>query len=648
MKEKNIKTIIVSLLTATMLLPYGCSDVLDQAPDGKISLDEVFADNDKTAAYLNTCYLYIPGEGCSTYFVSRAPSIWTDDAWDVDAEAEPWIASGRMYNGEASASNHPILYTGYMNGSYTVNANNGNYWNLCWQGIRKCTVFLTRIDAAPVTSEENRSRWRAEAHLLRAYYYHILLKWFGTGMPLEETAYSLDFDYSTLVKSSYKETVDFMIKDCDIALASASLPWRITSSAEAFRFTKGMAELLKSRMILMAASPLYNEGNDYWTEAYNTTKTAMNNLRANGYELYNKVNYTQVFKSENAYFYPDGKFPNDYAALYNEYFVSDQEWAASPVDKETIYSTNAVQDRAYHIDGIGAQFQYKTGTCPSQELVDCYEMTNGEPILDIENPYTDAVTHLQPNINPKSGYNEQNPYVNRDPRFYASIYYNGSKRNCYWPFDETNGSAENFPASKGVRTRVIATWDGEPQTGISPTARIKTRTGYYLRKFMHPLAGDDGAYTEIILARPKVMRFAEAILNFAEAALEAGHPDEARTAVNEIRARVGMPELPASLTTEQLRLRIRNERRVEFAMEGHRYFDVRRWHKPDENLETTDRWITAMWITRNSDASYTYRRGPVSKERLCYTNKFLWVPLPMNEVNKLFSLTGENWQNPGW
>jgi hypothetical protein len=648
MKELTTHTITFSMTVAMLLLlACSCSDVLDMAPDGKLSLDEVFADNDRTAAYLNACYAYIPGEGCSTYFVSRAPSIWTDEAWDVDAEAEPWITSGRLYNGDASASNHPIIYTGTMGGSYTVNANNGNYWNLCWQGIRKCAMFLSRIETATVTNETDRNRWRAEAHLLRAYYYHILLKWFGCGMPIEETPYSLDFDYSTLVKASYKETVDLIVRDCDVALASSELPWRITSAAERYRFTKGMAELLKSRMILMAASPLYNEGNDYWTEAYNITKTSLNNLRSNGYELYSKVNFPQAYKHENAFFYPDGSQPNDYAALYNEYFCSDQEWSASPVDKETIYSTNAVQDRAYHIDGIGSQYGYKTGTCPSQELVDSYEMANGEPVLDLENPYKD-ITHLTPNINPKSGYSEQNPYINRDPRFYASIYYNGSKRNCFWPFDETVGSIENYPASKGIRTRVIATWDGEPQTGISPTARTKTRTGYYLRKFMHPLAGDDGAYTEIILARPKVMRFAEAILNFAEAALEAGHEDEARDAVNEIRTRVGMPALPANLNNSQLRLRIRNERRIEFAMEGHRYFDVRRWHKPDENLEATDRWITAMWITRNNNGSYSYRRGPVSKERLCYTNKFLWIPLPMNEVNKMLPLTGNNWQNPGW
>jgi hypothetical protein len=638
MKYLNKIVIVIALLV--VLLNGSCSDVLDQAPDGKISLDEVFADNDRTAAYLNSCYLYIPTGGVKTFFWCRAPSVWTDDAWDTDAEAEAWINSGKLYNGEASASNHPII------NNPTFQENNSDFWNIFWQGIRKCTVFLSRIDAANVTSEADRSRWIAEAHLLRAYYYHELLRWFGCGLPIEETPYSLDFDFSTTVKASYKETVDFIISDCDRALANNDLPWRISSGAEAFRFTKAVAEVIKSRMSLFAASPLYNDGQNYWSEAYTINKASLQNLRNQNYVLYDKVNLPATYKDANAYFYPDGKFPNDYAALYNEYFCTNMEYSSNPIDKETIYQTNAGQDKAYHIDGIGAIYQYKAGTCPSQEIVDCYEMTNGEPVVNLSKPYNDEITHLQPNINTASGYNEQNPYVNRDPRFYASIYYNGSKRYCYWPFQEAPGSIENYPAGPSIRTRVVATWDGEPQTGISPTARARTRTGYYIRKFCHPTAGDQGASAD--MARYKSMRFAEVLMNFAEAALEADHLDEARSAVNEIRARVGMPALPSSLSKDELRVRIRNERRIEFAFEGHRYYDVRRWHSPGEDLEKTDRWITAAWITRNANGTYTYTRGPVSRERLCYTNKFLYLPIPMDEVNKMISLTGENWQNPGW
>jgi hypothetical protein len=407
-----------------------------------------------------------------------------------------------------------------------------------------------------------------------------------------------------------------------------------------YRFTKAVAEAIKSRMSLYAASPLYNDGQNHWEEAYQISKNALENLKKNGYELYDKVNFPS-WKDN-----PDVHLPNDAAKLFNEYFCNNMGFETNPTDKETIYQTSAGQDWI-NTEGIGAVMGYKSGSCPSQEIVDCFETVDGQPILDLAKPYVDEVTHLQPNYNPANTlYDPQDPYANRDPRFYASIYYNGSKRTCFWIFDETSESVENYPANKGYRTRIIATWAGEPQTGRHPTTRKATRTGYFLRKFLHPNSGQE--VVTAAHAKAKVMRLGEIYLNLAEAAAEANHLEEAYEAVNTIRRRVDMPPLPAGLSKEQLVLRIRNERRVELAFEAHRYFDVRRWHKPDETLETTDRWITAAYVTRNLDGSYTYNRGPVSKERLCYQNKFLKFPIPLNDVNIMLALTGENWQNPGW
>ncbi|HWK58871.1 MAG TPA: RagB/SusD family nutrient uptake outer membrane protein [Parapedobacter sp.] len=628
----HILKIKKTLALVALIVVSGCSDVLDQAPDGKISLTDVFKDDEKVAAYLNSCYAYIPGEGKSYFFHMRGPVDWSDESWDTDAEAEPWITSGKHYSGNVSAALH-------FNQEF-ADWGNGNYWVRMWEGIRKCSVFLGQIDAATVRSESNRARWKAEAHLLRAYYYSILLKFFGCGLPIVREAHGYEDDFSQTVRSSYYDVVQFIIEDCDKALLAPELPWRITTGAEAFRFTKAVAEGLKSRMSLYAASPLYNEGNDYWDKAYQINKEALANLRANGYELYDKVNFPSW--SDN----PDVFLPNDGAKLFNEYFSNSMTYENNPTDKETIYQTNAGQD-GFGTDGVGAQNQYKSGSCPSQEIVDCFETIDGQPILNLAKPYIDEVTHLQPNFNSNNTlYDEQDPYENRDPRFYASIYYNGSKRKAYWPFDETTGSIENYPAGKGYRTRVIATWTGEPQTGRHPTTRKATRTGYFLRKFMHPNSGQEVVTAG--MAAPKVMRLGEIYLNLAEAAAEAGHLDEAYVAVNAIRRRVNMPELPQGLSKDQLLLRIRNERRVELAFEAHRYFDVRRWNTPDGNLEKTDRWITAVDITRNGDGSYTYARVPVSRERLSYARKFMWFPIPLDDANIMIGLTGENWQNPEW
>lgn len=626
--------IYLALLPA-FFLTFSCTDVLDMAPDGKISLDDVFADNDKVGAFLNSCYDYLPVKGTRYFFWSRGPVNWSDESWDTDAEAESWLTSGRLYNGDASAANHPSVQWG--------NDNNGAYWDRYWSSIRNLAMFLERIDEATVENPEDRERWKAEAHVLRAYYYMELLKWYGTGLPIVRTPFDFSDDFSTVKKASYYEVVQFILEDCDAAIAIDELPYRITSGGEAGRVNKALAEAIKSTAILFAASPLYNDGQNHWEEAYQINLKAVQNLKSNGYELYNQVNLPQTYLSDVAFI---GEDKNPYAALYNEYFTQTGAYSANPVDKETIYQSRAGQGNIWNIDGIGAQDGYKSGTCPTQELVDAYETIDGEPILNLEKPYLDE-QHLNPNYNPDNTlYDPQDPYKNRDPRFYASIYYNGSKRKALWNFAEAPESHENYPAPIGNRIRIIATYVGEPQTGIHPTVRRATRTGYFQRKFLHPNSGGDNPVGG---ANWKYYRLGEIILNLAEAAAEAGYLMEATTAVNEIRARVNMPELPQSLTQEELILRIRNERRVELAMEENRYFDVRRWSSPEGDLSETDRWITGAEIIRNADGTYTHGRRNVREvERKNYTNKFLHVPIPLNEANRLQSITGQNWQTPGW
>lgn len=643
MNMKNrIYTIIVCFL-ATVI--YSCSDVLNQAPDGKISLEEVFGDNDKTMYYLNTCYSGINAKGCLYFFWSRGPVNWCDDSWDADDLDVSWAASRRYYDGNASASDFPANYNAGDSGNESVS------WARSFQRIRNCAVFLQNIPNAKVNSESDRSRWTAEAHILRAYYYSELLMWFGCSLPIIREPYTYDADFSKVERSSFHDVVEFIVEDCDAALACEELPWRITTDSEAMRMTKAVAWAIKSRMTLFAASPLYNDGNNYWEEAYSVNKAAVQALESNGYALYDKLNQAAVWGDEKAY------LPTAASQYFNEYFCNSGAYAADPADKETIYQLRdgANLDLA-NVDGIGAILGYKTGTCPSQELVDAFETIDGQPVLDLAKPYLDE-QHLKPNYNSSNTtYDKNNPYANRDPRFYATVYYNGSKRYCNWSTEAEKKSFENLGQGKGENVRIITTWDAyedakgniinspEPLMGRSMTGRTPTRTGYFQRKFLHP---NSGVEMRLNGARHKDYRLAEIYLNFAEAAMEAGHTDEAITYVNKVRARAGMPGLPAGLSGENLRQRIHNERRVEFALEGNRYFDVRRWHKPDEDLSATDRWITGAHITHMQDGTYKYERT-ILKERQCYTNKWLKMPIPLTEVNNMRAITGEDWQNPGW
>lgn len=626
----------MALALAVSMASMSCNKQLDMAPDGYFSLEEVFNDNLKVEAFLNSCYEQIPAKGNRYFFWSRGPVVWSDEAWDADAEAEPTLISGRLYNGDASAANHPITNVSGEGG-------NGNYWDRYWAGIRNCTIFISQIDEATVSSESNRKRWKAEAHLLRAYYYHELLKWYGAVLPIIREPMAFDADFSETVKPTYYELAQFIIEDCEAALGTAELPWAITEQGQSHRITKAVGEAIRSKVILFAASPQNSAGEALWQEAYQVNKSALANLREQGYSLYNKVNYPQTYLSDRSHFGPDN---HEKAALYNEYFTQNMQFSGTRVDRETIWQSRDGQGQTWNVDGIGAQDGFKTGTSPTQEMVDAYETIDGQPVLELADPYLDE-KHLQPNYNKDNTlYDPENPYANRDPRFYASIYYNGSKRYAFWNFAETAESPENYPAGIGARTRTIATYVGEPKTGINRSERTATRTGYYQRKFLHPTSASnnniDGAHT-------KLFRLAEVILNFAEAAAEAGHLEEARQAVNEVRSRVGMPDLPASLTQEEMILRVRNERRVELAFEENRYFDVRRWAAPGEDLAETDRWVTAAEIRRTGDGEYTYGRRLVREtERRNYSSRFVWLPIPLEEANRLNSITGQNWQNPGW
>ena len=175
MKYHCLKKIAFSCLLIACLTISSCSDVLNKAPDGVILLDDVFQDDEKIAAYLNTCYRHIPGMGLLYYFWTRGPVVWCDEAWDVDAEAEPDLNTGWLYTGRVTAKEHQT------NRDYKGDGDKGNvnFWVRYWEGIRECTVFLTRIKESPPTNGYAKERWIAEAHLLRAFYYSELLRWFG-------------------------------------------------------------------------------------------------------------------------------------------------------------------------------------------------------------------------------------------------------------------------------------------------------------------------------------------------------------------------------------------------------------------------------------------------------------------------------------
>ena len=600
------KKLLYTCIAASFALSLGsCSDVMDVTPDGRLSLEEVFANPDYTAAYFSQAFDNLPHKMMNYYWFDNLPSALSDESWSCD-DVEG-VGAINAYKGQGSAREN--LFETCYNENFEC-----QYWERYWKSIRTINVFLQNIPTAAVNSETDRSRMTAEAHVLRAYYYLQLIKWYGA-LPIIKVPFPDDVDYSTVKKSSAVDCLKFVVEDCETAMLCEDLPWRIVNDREFRRLTRAMAAAIRSQAALYAASPLYNTGGEnLWDYAYEKNKDSYQKLKANGYELYTQQHH-----------------PEEYLNAYGEYFAQNATGGANPIDRETIWLDIKDNWGMWWVWGLPIQSNYRAGCVPSQELVDAYDMfETGKPVLDLKQPYLDE-THLQPNYTEGSGYNPARPYEGRDPRFYATIIYNGAS------------------IYVGNTKSVVQTYNGG-NSELRDNDRRYTRTGYYLNKYRNwqaysGLSGQDGKW--------KHYRMGEVYLNLAEAAIEAGHIDEGLALINDIRHRAGFdPSVDVTATTqEEARLLLRHERQVEFAFEEHRFFDTRRWTRNEEDLEN-EKFCTGMRAKR-SGLKLTYERFIVgsdgsSPSKLSYKAKWHFLPIPIDDVSSLEDQTGDRWQNYGW
>ena len=275
-------------------------------------------------------------------------------------------------------------------------------------------------------------------------------------------------------------------------------------------------------------------------------------------------------------------------------------YTSLPYNAEVIFASQTNNTNTIELNNAPISYDGARGrTNPTQDLVDAFDMkTTGKPVSDAT-----------------SGYNPQNPYANRDPRMDLFIIRNGAT------FKST--AVETFTGGK----------DNNPGNVNS------TRTGYYMRKFLSESAYW-GVGSAVNVRRTWVLfRYAEILLNYAEALNEAQGPvANVFTYVNLVRARATMPALPVGLTKEQMRDRIQKERRVELCFEDHRFFDVRRWKLGNQFFNTP---VSGMRITKTG-ATLSY--ATFQADTRLFTDKMYLYPFPQTELNKSTKLK----QNPGW
>jgi len=432
----------------------------------------------------------------------------------------------------------------------------GTIWSRSYRSIRECNYALSKINQVKM-SEAHKKILVAELKFIRAYRYHDLIRNYGEIVLVGDKVYGLNDNFTDpamFTKSTITEGMNYITGQLDEA--AADLPSQNNSSWTLGRATKGAALALKARLLLYAASPLYNAGT--WQAAADAAQAVMN------------LNYS---------LHPD----------YRSLFLTP---SSSEIIFERLYVKNA-RHVCLEISNAPNGYGGWAGNTPMQNLVDAYEVK------------VDATTSMPFDWNNTT--HAQAPYDNRDPRFYATILYNGA--------DYRGRKVETFvPGGKDSK-------DGRDNWNTS-------KTGYYLYKFIDNNLPIDNPW-DVAGTQPWIyLRYAEVLLNYAEAKNEASGPDASvYSAINMIRQRAGMPTLPAALSQSEMRQRIRNERQVELAFEEHRFYDVRRWKIA---MDTENAPAYGISITKDNSNNLIYTRSIALTRK--FEEKHYWLPIPRAEI----------------
>ncbi|WP_138992279.1 RagB/SusD family nutrient uptake outer membrane protein [Larkinella sp. C7] len=459
----------------------------------------------------------------------------------------------------------------YSPSVYTA-SNAPNWWGQ-YANIRRANLFIEKVTASAFPDTWKKPKL-AEARFLRAYYFQLLWTAHG-GVPIITNSLNQNTQGDAIfrARNTDEETYKFIVDEC--AAIVDDLPLK----AEAGRVSKASALTLKGWCELFWASPLKNTANDKarWALAAATNKRVID------------LGSHSLFSNYETQFYEDNN--NNVEVLFAKQYLGGTALGSG---KEGLWGPWMVG---------GVQKAYG-GVDPTQELVDEYAMANGLPISD-----------------PASGYDPQNPYVNREKRFYQSIVYDGST----WVGAE-------MVMKQGVGSRNA--------TDLSNTNEA-TNTGYYLRKGLNPKYTINGNHL-LNSGSFIIYRYAEVLLSYAEAQNEAVGPDASvYAAINQVRTRSELPNLKTGLTQAEMRVAIMRERRVELAFEERRWFDLMRLKLAEKNLNGT---LHAMKIELvGGKPVYTVIPAPEGGKTF-FANKNYLLPIPQSALNQNTKLT----QNPNY
>lgn len=575
-----------------------CSDdFLNVTPKDRYSDATVWKDNALAEAFVNNIY---EGQyyGLHTVLFSaiddQAMEVWS---W----ESQPVV------NNAISSS-----YVGILAPDFWIIAFQNVSWNKLYKNIRNCNLFFQRVQENGLEGSDI-EQLKGEVHYLRAYFYSWLMSFHG-GVPIITKAYEAEDDM-LVERNTLEETVNFIVADLDSA--AMVLP----VSTDKAKASKGAALALKSRVLLYAASDLFNSKAS-WSNGY-AHPELVSYTDDNRQQRWQKAKEAAkaVIDLGTYQLVGEGGFSTSEEAIenYKELFINHgttEDIMLTYYDNVN-HSTSDFQCPSFGKFNSPNGYHGWGGNVPTQQMVDSYEMADGSK-FSWNNPEE-----------------AQHPYLNRDPRFYATVLYDGA----YWKQrpDDVIGSDPDGIIQTGYYEQADGSYNPGLDTRNSPIDDWNgTYTGYYMCKGVDPNMDQQYEYQKYPYRQ---IRYAEVLLNYAECCIELGEEAEARKYLNLIRNRANMPSLDASVTGTALRERYRNERNIELAYEQNRFFDIRRWMIAPEVIKNAQ-GIDIRYPKGSTTPTYSIK----DVQTRSWDNKNYLIPILLDEMQKNELLI----QNPGY
>lgn len=627
---------IIYILTITLV--FASCDYLDIVPDERPTEKDAFEDINAAERFMYSCYAYLP----TSRHGSASLDLMTGDEVVTAFEHETFAAFPK---GNYTAAN-PVI----------------SYWNTFFQGLKQCYILLNNIDLVPNLKKDVRDDYVAQAKFLIGYYHYLLARCYGPIILIKEEPNILTPPSAYLGRTSYDESVKYICDLFDEAAESLKddRPMRTYGLA-----TSVAAKALKAKMLLYAASPLFNGNNKFyadfkdkegnllmpinydpekWVKAKDAYKLAIDAAHTAGHKLYDKEEID-----------PNGNLqPSDPVQRKLRFNIIDAG------NSEIIWADSR-DEGLYGLQNKSLPYGSGTwnGVAPTLAMLDRFYTKNGLPIsmdpdFDFDNKFKTTIIGEEYKDVGEEGAQTLIYNLGREPRFYAWVaFQNGFYEIFSAP---SNGGYENDNSYKkhsdAKNGKLVCNFilGGNCARGSVGNLRQNnySPTGFLNKKGVHPSF-------EVINSTkgPReypwpIIRLAELYLGYAEACVETGDLETAKEYINKIRSRAGIPTVEkswidiAGLTLDQSRLReiVRQERMIEFYLENQNFWDMRRWLLADQYF---DKRASGMNIEATSLDDYAQVKQVVFERKFASPSQYL-LPLPLGDVNKNEKLV----QNPGY